>query len=344
MKENYMQNNNAPHPVGKNEKIFEERCKEDRVRISTGIFSLDISLNGGLADELYIVGAESSSGKSAFLMSVAQNVAETGVDVLYFSLEMKEREFIARGISSISYEHYRKGETGRLVTAADILYWAYDTKQKDFTRVDYSQYEQYKKEYFERYGTHLYIIDDANNNRTVEDIVRTATNFKRDSGRPVAVFIDYLQQIRADPNDRSQSDRKTKMDVCVNELKNLASCGMPVVAISSVSRNGYGKEIGTSSFKESGDIEYTGGILIGWNWIGVTDQGDKAKNKEEKERCEERGYRRMRADVLKNRNAERDGSAYLKYYPAYNFFEECKEEKPVKDKDMPSKKKYSSVF
>lgn len=323
-------------PMAGYKDTFVSHCKDSGPRISTGLLAFDKALNGGLSNELYIMGAETSTGKSAFLMSVAQKVAEAGTDVLYFALEMGRDEFVARGISAISYEHYRKNEQERKYTAANVLYWTYDTALNDFSKMSYSMYEKYADEYFSRYGSHLHIIESGLTGLTVKDIANVAAMFKKQSGKPVAVFVDYLQIIKADPEDRTQSDRKTKTDVSVTTLKTLASqIGMPVVTISSISRGNYGGKIGTAAFKESGDTEYTGGVLIGWNWSGVTDQKDDQKVEEEKKACKERGFRRMALDVLKYRNSERDSSVHLKYYPAYNFFEEDDGWEPANGDDLP---------
>lgn len=319
-------------PMNGYKNTFIDHCRECGPRISTGILAFDKALNGGLANELYIMGAETSTGKSAFLMSIAQKVAEAGTDVLYFALEMGRDEFVARGISMISFEHYRKEEQAKQITAANVLYWIYDTALGDFSKMAYSMYEKYANEYFDRYGSNLHIIESGLSGLTVKDIANVAAMFKEKTGKPVVVFVDYLQIIKADPEDRTQADRKTKTDVSVTTLKTLASqIGMPVVTISSISRGNYQGKIGTAAFKESGDTEYTGGVLIGWNWSGVTDQKDNQKVEEEKKACKERGYRKMVLDVLKYRNSERDSSVHLKYYPAYNFFEEDDGWKPVVD-------------
>lgn len=331
-------------PMSEYAPTFVAHCKECGPRISTGLLAFDKALNGGLANELYIMGAETSTGKSAFLMSIAQKVAEAGTDVLYFALEMGRDEFVARGISAISFEHHRKEDQVRQLTAANILYWTYDEALKDFSKMSFSMYEAYSEEYFKRYGSHLHIIESGLNGLTVKDIANVSAMFKKQTGKPVVVFVDYLQIIKADPEDRTQSDRKTKTDVSVTTLKTLASqIGMPVVTISSISRSNYQGKIGTAAFKESGDTEYTGGVLIGWNWSGVTDQKDDQKVEEEKKACKERGYRKMALDVLKYRNSERDSSVHLKYYPAYNFFEEDDGWDSVTEKvpfDQPEKKTY----
>lgn len=324
---------------------FAAHCKEFGPRISTGLLAFDKALNGGLSNELYIMGAETSTGKSAFLMSIAQKVAEAGTDVLYFALEMGRDEFVARGISAISFEHHRKENQARQITAANVLYWTYDEALNDFSKMAFSMYESYSEEYFKRYGSHLHIIESGLDGLTVKDIANVSAVFKKKTGKPVVVFVDYLQIIKADPEDRTQSDRKTKTDVSVTTLKTLASqVGMPVVTISSISRSNYQGKIGTAAFKESGDTEYTGGVLIGWNWSGVTDQKDDQKVEEEKKACKERGFRKMALDVLKYRNSERDSSVHLKYYPAYNYFEEDDGWEPVTDNDsIPFRDKKKSV-
>ena len=300
---------------------FKSDCEDLTPRIGTGYPELDQALNGGLANELYILGAETSTGKSAFLMSVAQNVAEQGFDVLYFSLEMGKKEFIARGTSGISFEHWVSDSAAKRVTAADVLYWRWDKTLEDFTRVPYKAFSSYTDEYFRRYGEHLRIIEGgAGGGLTVQDIVGLCKLHKAKTGKPPVVMIDYLQIIRPDPEDRTQADRKTKMDTTVTALKALASqVGMPVVTISSIGRTKYRHKVSKESFKESGDIEYTGGVLLGWNWLGVTDAGgDEAAV--EKKKCRDQKYRRMELDVLKYRNSEIDTGVKLFYVPAYNKF------------------------
>lgn len=118
---------------------------------------------------------------------------------------MGRDEFLARGISAISFEHHRKEEQQRQVTAANVLYWTYDKGLKDFSKMAYSTYETYADEYFSRYGNHLHIIESGLSGLTVKDIANVATKFKKKSGRPVVVFVDYMQIIKVDPDDRTQS-------------------------------------------------------------------------------------------------------------------------------------------
>lgn len=307
------------HPIGFYSQQFGNVDAHTFPRISTGYKQFDIALNGGLANELYIMAAETSTGKSAIAMDIAQNISASGINVLYFSMEMGKNEFIARGISNISYEHNMASNGHeKEFTTGNILYYDYDYSVNSFLKIPYQQYSSYTDEYTQRYGEHLYIIEAGFDGLTAKDIANMAYRFKTSTGLPVVVFVDYLQILRDDSNDR-----KTKMDNIVTTLKSLASqIGMPVFALSSIGRQNYNGKINTASFKESGDTEYTGGVLIGWNWLGVTDTNDKSTINIEKKRCNRMGYRRMQLEILKFRNSKRDYSVNFKYFPAYNHFEE----------------------
>lgn len=327
-------------PIGTYSDTFRENRKNDTKRLSTGTLSLDIALNGGLANELYILAAETSTGKSAYMMSMAQNLAENGTMVLYYALEMGRDELIARGISTISHSHHLADESAKRYTTGDILHWQYDPKA-GFTKLPYKAYEPYAAEYFTKYGENLYIIESTLDGLTIGQIAGTSAVLKEQHpDKPIVVFVDYMQLTKGDPDDRSQSDRKGKIDAIVTTLKVLASqVGMPVLTMSSVARTSYGSKIGTDSFKESGDTEYTGGVLLGWNWIGVTDAKKVEDQDKEKARCEKRGFRIMMLDIMKYRNGARNMAIYYKYYPAYNYFEEISKEDADKImKESPEKK------
>lgn len=315
-------------PIGQYEEAFNAARDARLPRISTGYPELDRVLTGGLVNELYIMGAETSTGKSAFLMSIAQNIAASGIDVLYFSMEMGKEELVARGISAISYERWddarSKGKADdqrpKQFTAAQILYWVWDNILHDYTQVPRKSYAADATEYFRRYGGHLHIIEGSvGGGLTVYDIVQMSKRFKAQSGKTPVVFIDYLQIIHPAPDD--SPDRKTRMDTIVTTLKGLASqVGMPVFALSSVGRTQYGHKVSKESFKESGDVEYTGGILCGWNWLGVTNSRNPFRKFQEMQDSKIRGFRKMRFEVLKYRNAEIASKVDFCYYPAYNYF------------------------
>lgn len=307
---------------GKN--AFKDAMNTRPPRMSTGFKTIDILLQGGLNPELYTMTAETSIGKSAFMAAIAGNISAAGNNVLYFSYEMGENEFIARGISAESYKSHLLNPEKRAYTTGDILYRKYDEVIKDFTDLPYSRYEEYAEIFFNTCGRNFYIIPCNMKRISANDIKKTTTEFKeKHPDKPLVVFVDYLQLISADKNDSSQTDRKTKVDVAVKTLKGLSSsAGIPIFTVSSVGRKEYGKGQVLGTAKESGDTDYTAGIMIGWDWVGVTDAGKKEDADKEKKECKNRGYRKTKFSVLKFRNSERDTSAELFYYPAYNFFTE----------------------
>lgn len=309
-----------PQPIGAYYNDIQKHCRFTDTIIPTGIKGLDILLNGGISNELYILGAETSTGKSAFMQVLAEAAASAQADVLYFALEMSKIEFVARGTSSIGFK-----DSGfiKAIPFSQILYMNYDSNSETFNKLPYEVYEEDMTMWFRKYGAGLYIIETGVNGISAREIAEIATAHKERTDRPVVVFVDYLQILRGDSSDVAQIDRKTKMDTAVVILKTLASqVGIPVIAASSIGRTSYGKLISGSSFKESGDVEYTGGILLGWNWMGVTNAKDETARTQEIAECKKRGYRKMRVEVLKYRNGDRNSSVDLYYYPAVNYFSE----------------------
>ena len=336
---------NRIRPIGSYVDGFITECENPKPRYSTGFLSLDKRLNGGLFNELYILNAETSTGKSAISMTIAQNMAQEGMNVLYFALEMGRNEFIARGASAISWE--KTEDPDKAVTAADILYYHFDEKMlpfmeegKDpFTKIPYSKYAEYVEEYRKRYENNLYIIERpqvrevSGNAKVSGDAIAKITRefYKAHQDKQLAVFVDYLQILEGE-----DTDRKTKTDKNISDLKDLCTQEkIPVFTISSIGRSGYRQGADIGNAKESGDIEYTTGVALGWDWDGVTNHNKKTwkdqRTTEEQKRLDRETYknRLMRMSLLKYRNSERDTQDGLIYYPQYNYFRELDEDLDV---------------
>lgn len=313
-------------PVSNFIDLFEQHRKEFNSNIRTGFLNLDIALGGGFSNELYVMGADTGTGKSAIASVLAQKIAESGTDVLYYALEMGRDEFIARGASAISYElsqnKFEKPVTK--IMFSEILNDTYDYEQQAFFRRSYDQYADFVGEYVKRYGEHLYIIEGGVERVCATDIVNTVNEFKKTHKvKRLAVFVDYLQLLRADPDDKTQRDQMSVMSAAVIALKSLASQqGATVFLISSMANDKKGRGVTDVSFKYSGDIGYTGGVLLGWNWKGVTDESKEEERLKVIDQAKSQGFRKMSLEVLKHRNGERNNKLHLRYYPAYNYIEE----------------------
>lgn len=315
--------------VGSEQESFDKYIREHKKRISTGFLELDKKMCGGLDNELYILGAETGQGKSAFSMQLAQNIASAGTDVLYFALEMSRRELIARGVSCYS-DKFQKVTGKDPVTAGDILYFHYDELLEDFYRISPDNYKEAQELYFKECGERLFIVEAREKRLTVEKILETVKEFKKERGSYPVVFVDYLQMIDFSDDGKAKGDRKNKVDHAVALLK-LLSYRTPVFTISSIGRVDYGKRITPSSFKESGDIEFTGGILIGLNFSPdmeqfmewITDKkGDKKRvvDEEKLKRVSGGAERPMDIEILKFRNGEKLCVVKFGYHARYNNF------------------------
>ena len=91
--------------------------------ISTGFNKLDKILDGGLYEGLYILGAISSLGKTTLILQIADQIAQSGKDILIFYLEMARNELIAKSISRHTLqkvlndgEDIRNAKTSRGIT------------------------------------------------------------------------------------------------------------------------------------------------------------------------------------------------------------------------------------
>lgn len=78
-----------------------ESVKEGVNGIPTGFTELDLLLDGLNEEELIILGARPSVGKTAFALDIATNACSNNCFVDFFSLEMSKKSLLTRMISSI---------------------------------------------------------------------------------------------------------------------------------------------------------------------------------------------------------------------------------------------------
>ena len=92
--------------ISEDESFMKAMNAERASVIRTGFESIDNILGGGLTNTLYVLGSETSTGKTAIMTTFAKNAAEQDVDVFYFALEMNKIELYARGIAAESYKNH----------------------------------------------------------------------------------------------------------------------------------------------------------------------------------------------------------------------------------------------
>lgn len=286
-----------------------DRFKND---IPTGYANLD-KLSGGLYGGLYCIAAISSLGKTTFAAQMAEQIAESGNDVLFFSLEQSRLEIVSKSLSRIIAQRdpYTK------VTSLKIRK-GYDKEQTAKAIATYKR----------KVGDRLSVIE-GNFNCTssfIGDYVRQYV--KRTGTRPV-VFIDYLQILQGESeNGRTATVRET-VDKTVTELKRLTrELDIPVIVISSVNRANYLTPIDFESLKESGGIEYTCDVIWGLQLRCLSEplfEKDKevAKKRERVKQAKAETPRKIELSCLKNRYGVATFSCYFNYYPANDLFEDA---------------------
>lgn len=289
--------------------------------IKTGFKELDSKIEGGLfPGALYILGAISSLGKSTFLIQMADQIAQSGHDALYISLEMSRHELIAKSISRLSYTTAGKNDKWKAKTVTGIL-------SKD----RYKDYGQAVKEHlrscidlYREYAGHLYIYEGVGS-VGVEQIKDIVKGHKTETGKAPVVLIDYAQILA--PYDMRASD-KQNVDKSILELKRLSrDYKTPVFCLSSFNRDNYDSEVNMTAFKESGALEYGSDVLMAIQPQGMKNGSDnqtKKYNNELVKTCKAARIREVELKILKQRNGLTGSSVKFNYYAHFNYFEEDK--------------------
>jgi len=213
--------------------------KGDVTGIPTGFIELDRMTAGFQRNDLIIVAARPSVGKTAFALNIAQNVAtKTDENVAIFSLEMGADQLVMRMLCAEGNIDAQRLRTGSL-TPED---WGKLTMAMGSLS-----------------DSGIY-IDDTPGIR-VGDIRAKCRRLKQESGLGM-VLIDYLQLIQG--NGRTDN-RQQEVSEISRSLKELArELKVPVIALSQLSRGveqRQDKRPMMSDIRESGSIEQDADIV-----------------------------------------------------------------------------------
>ena len=279
-------------------------------RVPTGFANLD-KASGGLFQGLYVIAATTSLGKTTFALQMADNLAESGKDVVYFSLEQSTYEIVSKSIARRMFLNGKK-------------VYSLDLRCGDYPR----DFDKYLEEYKSAVGNRLSVVE-GNFNCNVEYIETYLRHYIKKTGVHPYVFIDYLQILQPDEERQTAKD---KIDKTITRLKTMSHrLGLTIVVISSVNRTNYLTPIDFESLKESGGIEYTADVVWGLQ-LEVVNSKDMAapnvgitKKREMIKQAKMARPRQIELVCLKNRQGVSSFSCYFKYYSAYEYFENAGE-------------------
>ena len=222
-------------------------------RSHTGFSQLDEILKGMSAGNLIILAARPKLGKTAFALSIAENVAKSGKTVAFYSLEMESSEIYERLLSNCA-----RIPMNTLIERGARAGNSRSEKDKE-TGFSARDLEFLQKKINELSALPIKIND--NPACTVNDI-RLESRLVKGLG---LIVIDYLQLMRS---TKKAENRNLEVGSICRELKCLASeLGVPILCLSQLNRTSdESTRPSPSELRDSGSIEQDANkVILMWS-------------------------------------------------------------------------------
>ena len=208
--------------------------------IKTGFDALDNIITGFEPQQLNIIGARPSMGKTAFSVELSQNIARQGYNVRFLSLETTEKNLTQRLLSSISrVELYKiKNPVGRMT-------------ESEIERV-IDAMDVFNKMPLQ--------FDDVSG-LTPNGLRRIINSLNQDVHH--VIMIDYLTLMRSDGKTQNSYEETTQIS---KELKNIVQekSNITLIALSQLRRPDGSKERRPvmSDLRQSGQVEQDANMIM----------------------------------------------------------------------------------
>ena len=209
--------------------------------LETGYHKLDKVTSGWQNSDLIIIAARPAMGKTAFVLSMAKNMAVTyNTPIALFSLEMSNVQLVNRLISNVCELEGSKIKSGQLTP----LEW-----------------DQLMARIKALNGAPLYIDDTPS--LSIFELRTKAMRLAREHNIKM-IIIDYLQLMNA--SGMKFGSREQEVSMISRSLKQLAKeLNIPIIALSQLNRSvenrADGKRPQLSDLRESGAIEQDADIV-----------------------------------------------------------------------------------
>jgi replicative DNA helicase len=219
------------------QRMVSAASKQGASGVPSGFHSLDKITSGWQKSDLIIIAARPAMGKTAFVLSMAKNMAvDYNSPVALFSLEMSNVQLVNRLIMNVCQLEGEKIKNGQL--------------------------DQYEWEKFDRDITQLMdapIFIDDTPSLSIFELRSKARRLVREH-KVQCLIIDYLQLMNA--SGMSFGSREQEVSIISRSLKGLAKeLDIPIIALSQLNRGvegrtgPEGKRPQLSDLRESGAIE-----------------------------------------------------------------------------------------
>lgn len=209
--------------------------------LQTGFHKLDEITSGWQPSDLIIIAARPAMGKTAFVLSMAKNMAVNyNIPTAVFSLEMSNVQLVNRLICNVCELPGETIKSGRLTQ----LEW-----------------QQLNSRLQHLYGAPLYIDDTPS--LSIFELRTKARRLVREHNVKT-IIIDYLQLMNA--SGMKFGSREQEVSMISRSLKQLAKeLNIPIIALSQLNRSvetrAEGKRPQLSDLRESGAIEQDADIV-----------------------------------------------------------------------------------
>ena len=278
--------------------------------VMTGFSDLD-KIMKGFFPGLYCITAIPSLGKTTFCWQCADQIATSGREAVYISLEQSRLDLVSKSIA-------------RRIGDADPFTRITETTVKE--GLGGAAADRALDQFLSEVGNRLSIVD-GNFDLTIDYIEGYLRRYVQRTGTGPICFIDYMQLVQA-PNKKD--DIRLAMDEIAKRLRRLSrELNIPIVAVSSMNRGNYQTVIALESVKESGGIEYGADGVYGLQLSVLHDKvfNEEKKANEKRQKADEaKGAtpREIEFVALKHRTGKATFTSQFYFYSAQARFTEFK--------------------
>jgi replicative DNA helicase len=202
---------------------------------------LEKKMNGGLiGGRLYVWGGIPSSGKTAIVNNLGDNICLNGFPILFFSYD--------DGTDELRYRTYAR-------------FTGFDIESFNQNKAPESDIEAIlNSERVKAISALKYVVADRMN---TEDWPALIDQVIAKHDKPPVIIADYLRKLRLDDKQASERANVDEILSCLTDMAK--TYNTPVIVLSELARDSYksGQRLSMASGKESGSIEYEA------SWLGI---------------------------------------------------------------------------